>query len=82
MRLFFRRMLIYSLLPRQALSSAPLSEIQLMNNAFSGVLPDTWASLTRLQILAVQGNQLTGPLPVSWSQLTVSRGTCLPKSCP
>ena len=53
-----------------------------MNNAFSGVLPDTWASLTRLQILAVQGNQLTGPLPVSWSQLTVSRGTCLPKSCP
>lgn len=36
------------------------------NNLLNGTLPDNWAEMPGLVILALPSNQLTGTLPNSW----------------
>ena len=55
----------------QAINSLKIEELQVMENAFTGTLPESWASLTNLKALAVQNNQINGPLPPAWSTLKV-----------
>ncbi|CUG88193.1 GP46-like surface antigen, putative [Bodo saltans] len=46
-----------------------MENLQLYFNTLTGTLPDSWSSMTRLQLLLLNSNNLSGTLPSLWSNM-------------
>jgi hypothetical protein len=45
------------------------TDLDLANNGLTGTLPESWASLDKLEMLDLSHNKLTGTVPPGWSSL-------------
>lgn len=58
-------------LPEKGLEALiSLEKLTLIENNFTGPLPESWTSFGNLTTLLLQGNQLSGPLPAIWGNST------------